>query len=180
MIKAILMDMDGCLTDGSYLVHSGLMPGRWRKFHTRDWHGINKAIKQGILCAVITGDSSDCILNQKALSSELNVKNLHVFTSIEDKLTCARKFLNKHGISLDEAAYIGDDELDIPLLKEVGLPACPVDAHTEVKFIVEGLKDGLVTHNLKGGEGCVRRLIDTCLSFNNIHKSLEARSNIIV
>lgn len=159
MIKLFLTDLDGCLTDGTYMVFSG-KDGIAKQFYSRDFHGLKLLSEQGVSIGVVTLASSSVIDQQ---ISRICVP-IDVYSKCEDKFKLVEDtFVKKGLVKWSEIAYIGDDVIDLELLSAVGLPACPADAHKTVIENILSAKDGIVTAN-GGGRGCVREIVDLILS----------------
>jgi len=153
VIKLIVLDVDGVLTDGKIIYDSN---GReYKSFNVKDGYGIKKAIERGIEVAVISG--------RRSVAVEKRCKELGVgwiFQSVEDKLSVLEKLLEELDLQLEEVAAMGDDVPDIEVLKRVGFSGAPADAVKEVKNIVNFIS------SRKGGEGAVREFIDYILEIN--------------
>ena len=146
-IKLFITDVDGVLTDaGMYYSKNG---ERLKKFNTRDGKGIELLQKAGIKTAIITSEDTE-IVNSRARKIGID----YVCQGVSDKNNVLNKLCRELRISPDEIAYIGDDINDLDILKRVGLSACPVDAMSQVKDVVQ------YVCKLKGGAGCVREIIE--------------------
>jgi 3-deoxy-D-manno-octulosonate 8-phosphate phosphatase (KDO 8-P phosphatase) len=149
-IKMIIMDVDGTLTDGALLV---LPDGEEVKsYHVRDGLGILLAHLAGFKTAIITGKTSRALEKR---AEKLRIDELH--QGILDKRAVFDAILAKHGLKSEEAAYIGDDLGDLPVIKSVGLAGAVADAHPEVK------KHCHFVSQLGGGRGAVREFIEFIL-----------------
>ncbi len=149
-VKMILLDVDGVLTDGSIIYSSNC--GEIKVFNAQDGYGIVRAIELGLKVGIITGRESEII---KKRASELGVQEL--IQNAIDKVKPFQNLLSKYNLKPDEFCYIGDDILDIPLLKIVGFSAAPANARSEVKRIVDYVASA------SGGNGAVREIIDFIL-----------------
>jgi 3-deoxy-D-manno-octulosonate 8-phosphate phosphatase (KDO 8-P phosphatase) len=150
VIKLIVLDVDGVLTDGSIIYDS---EGReYKNFNVKDGYGIVTAIKRGIKVVVISGRSSSIVEKR---CKELGITE--VFQGVSDKLGIYEKVKEKYRLKDYEIAAMGDDIPDIPVLKKAGFSGAPADAVPEVKKVVN-----LVT-TLPGGKGAVREFIDYLL-----------------
>lgn len=150
-IRLFATDVDGTLTDGGmYYSEKG---EAMKKFNTRDGMGIELLRKNGIIPAIITQEKSEIALKR---AEKLKVDE--VYLGAMDKLKVIEELIEKHGLTFDEVAYIGDDVNDMAVLKKVGFSSAPADALDEVKKVVD-----YVTSR-KGGEGAVREAIDVMLS----------------
>ena len=149
-IKLFLSDVDGTLTDGGmYYSENG---DELKKFNTRDGMGFQMLRERGIKTGIITSENME--LNRRRFE-KLKVDFLIQGKRNGGKLEAARQICNELGISFKEVAYIGDDINDLELLSEVGFGACPADACMEVKSVA-----GIQVMQRKGGEGCVRELVN--------------------
>ena len=124
-----------------------------KSFHVRDGHGVKLAMRAGLEVALITGRESP-IVDRRA--EELGISL--VFQGALDKRKALEDLLAKTKFTLDQTAYMGDDVVDLPVLRAVGLGCAPSDADREVLSRVS-----FVTR-AKGGEGAVRELIQFILS----------------
>ena len=149
-IRAFVLDIDGVLTDGT--VHVTETGEQLRKFHVRDGYAMQRALKSGLLICIISGGRSQSVVHR---FSGLGITEVHL--GIESKAEVFQDFLKQHQLDAGQVAYIGDDIPDIPVMKLAGLPVCPADAVPEVKAC------SLYISRYKGGEGCVRDLIERVL-----------------
>lgn len=152
MIKYLVMDVDGTLTDGKiYMGQDGEMA---KAFDIKDGAGIVRLLpKLGITPVIITARESGILENR---CKELNITEL--YQGSKDKLKTLNDILKKYDAGLDSVAYMGDDLPDIPCMGEVkkagGLVLCPADAIPEIKVIAD-----YVAGN-KAGDGAVRDCIN--------------------
>jgi len=146
-IKAIAMDVDGVLTDGG--VWWGPNGEEWKRLHFADIMGLSLARKSGLVIALISGEDSPLI---DRLATKLGISDVH--KACKDKASALRIFSERHGLSLQEVCFIGDDVNDLPALNIVGVSACPADARPSVRE-----KCHVVT-KLSGGNGAVREVVD--------------------
>jgi 3-deoxy-D-manno-octulosonate 8-phosphate phosphatase (KDO 8-P phosphatase) len=149
-IEFLLMDMDGCLTTGQIIFSS---TGEDTKvFHTHDGFGITRGRKLGLKFAVISGMASKV---NKIRADRLKID--YLYENIDDKRIPLEELKKKHSLKNENFAFVGDDEFDLPLLREVGFSCCPNNAMTEVKKYVH------YVCKKNGGEGAVREIIDKIL-----------------
>lgn len=145
-IRLVATDCDGVLTDGGmYYSESG---DELKKFNTLDGMGFELLRNHGIKTAIITGESTELV---KRRAQKLKVDDL--IMGEKDKLGALKRLCEKYEISLEEAAYIGDDIFDIPAIEACGYGCAPQNALDEVK---ESAK--FVT-KLSGGKGCLREMV---------------------
>ena len=149
-IKAFLFDVDGVLsTDYSPLDETG---EPMRTGNVKDGFAIRSALTSGYIVGIITGAQQERVkLRCKHLGIRLYYEN------VTDKSACLDHFISETGIPAEQILYMGDDIPDYPVMKRVGLPACPADAIPEIKAISSFVS------GKKGGRGCVREVIEKVL-----------------
>ena len=153
-LKILIMDVDGVLTDaGMYYTESG---DEFKKFNARDGMGIELWRNSDGKTMFVSGENLELI---KRRAEKLKID--YVLLGIKDKYNAVKEVLDKGGIKLEEAAFIGDDINDLPLLQKVGFSACVADGIEEVKKVVDYIT------KRKGGEGAVRELVDFLLKYKN-------------
>ena len=149
-IRLFATDVDGVLTDGGmYYAESG---DEWKKFNTRDGMGIKLLQRAGIITAIVTQERSKLVARR---AEKLTIPELH--QGVMDKLSCVREMAARHGLTLSEVAYIGDDINDLETLEAVGFSATPGDGMPRVAAVVDYICQK------KGGEGAVREIIEMIL-----------------
>jgi len=158
-IKLFLMDVDGVLTDGRlYYTERG---EEIKVFDVRDGLGIKLLQRSGIEVGVISGRSSKALLKRL---EELDIEEVH--TGRNDKLEVLEKILKEKNLKAEEVAYVGDDCLDVPVLKVVGFPATVKDAPSLVK------RYALYVSKREGGRGAVREIAEFLLNLRGELKGL--------
>lgn len=155
--KLIITDIDGVWTDGGmYYDQTG---NEWKKFNTSDSAGVLFCKKLNIPVCIITGENTE-IVRRRAEKLQIDF----LFQGITDKLKIAQDLCKELGIELKDVAYIGDDLMDMSLLREVGISAAPDNAPQYVKEITH-----FVTGK-KGGEGAFREFVESIIiSRGKIH-----------
>lgn len=154
MIKLIVLDVDGCLTDGTLTYTSDGLESK--SFNVKDGLGISSWIKMGNYAAIITGKTSPMVERR---ADELGIK--HFYQGIRDKDTKIKELIAELGLKRHEVAAIGDDLNDYYMLEHVGRSFTPYNGVIEIKDIV----DTVLTS--KGGDGAVREMIDTLVKEND-------------
>ncbi len=150
-IQAIFMDVDGVLTDGRVILGSG--KAEFKSFNIRDGMAISIAHRAGIKIGFITSRTSEAV---KTRANELKID--YLLQGVRDKLAKLREISNAENIPLENICFIGDDIIDIPVLKQVGYPATVADAPQEVKACVNYISKN------KSGKEAVRDIIKHILS----------------
>jgi 3-deoxy-D-manno-octulosonate 8-phosphate phosphatase (KDO 8-P phosphatase) len=147
LIRLAVFDVDGVLTDGSLIID---YEGREHKvFNSRDGHGMKMLRETGVEIAVITGRNSAAVAHRM---QGLGID--HVYQGREEKLPAFELLLKQLGLTADQAACVGDDVIDLPLLRRAGLAIAVADAHELVKVHAHW-----VTAN-RGGHGAAREVCD--------------------
>ncbi len=150
-IRLILLDVDGVLTDGTVDIHS--TGGESKPFFVRDGLGIVWARREGIEVGLLSGRPSDATTRRAA---ELGITMVSQGGS--DKRGAFDGLLAAHGFGEDEVAYMGDDLVDLPILRRAGLSTAPADAVDDVRSRVHW------TSRWPGGRGAVRELVELILA----------------
>jgi len=161
-IKLLILDVDGVMTDGRIIFDSNGVESKF--FNVKDGHGIKMLQRAGIEVAIISGRQSTVVTNR---ATELGIEL--VFQKAIDKLAPYRQILADTGLTDAEVAFIGDDLIDIPVLRRVGFAVAPRDAVAEVIPFVH-----FVTRN-SGGWGAVREVCDLLLKAQGRWEELTAR-----
>ncbi len=149
-IKAFIFDVDGVLTNGKVLITTtGEM---YREMDTKDGYAIKCALTQGFKIAIISGGTNEGVRNRL---KDLGVDSIYL--GAHYKIEPYEDFIFSYNLKPEEIAYMGDDAPDIEVMTKVGIASCPQDAVSDVKKIAN-----YVSHK-KGGEGCVRDIIEQVL-----------------
>ena len=149
-IKLLLLDVDGVMTDGRIIFDSD--GGETKAFDVKDGHGLKLVQRAGIQVGIITGRQSNIVVRRAA---ELGIEL--VFQGAKDKCLPFMEILQKLALTPEEVAYVGDDIVDIPVMRQVGFAATVADAIDEVKPYAH-----MVTRR-RGGRGAVREICDFIL-----------------
>ncbi|QFR49273.1 HAD hydrolase family protein [Sulfurimonas lithotrophica] len=154
MIKLIVLDVDGCLSDGKLTYTSDGLESK--SFNVKDGLGISTWIKIGNHAAIITGKNSPMVERR---ARELGIT--HFYQGIKDKNRVIKELIAELGLKNYEVAAIGDDLNDYNMLRHVGRSFTPNDGMDDIKEIV----DTVLCR--KGGDGAVREMIDIIVKDNN-------------
>jgi 3-deoxy-D-manno-octulosonate 8-phosphate phosphatase (KDO 8-P phosphatase) len=160
-VKLLLLDVDGVLTDGCIIYNDN--GSETKIFNVKDGLGIRMLMKADIKVGIVTGRVS------KALYHRCNNLGISlIFDGIHEKSSVLNLISEQTGLHAEEIAFIGDDVVDLPLLRKVGLSIAVADAHESVIDNVN-----MVTLK-KGGHGAVREVCDAILKaqghWNKIYK----------
>ncbi len=161
-IKLLLLDVDGVMTDGRIIFDSNGIESKF--FNVKDGHGIKLLQRAGVEVGIVSGRSSQVVANRAA---ELGITR--VFQGSLDKLSVYRQILADTGLADDQVAFMGDDIIDIPVMRRVGFAAAPADAVEEV------LPHAHFVARNRGGWGAVRELCDLILKGQGAWETVTAR-----
>ncbi|WP_198266271.1 3-deoxy-manno-octulosonate-8-phosphatase KdsC [sulfur-oxidizing endosymbiont of Gigantopelta aegis] len=159
VIKLLICDVDGVMTDGRlFFGDNGL---EYKAFHARDGLGIMMLQRSGIPLAVITARTSEVVAHRmKNLNIEL------VFQGQLDKVQAFEQLCQQLALAPEEVAYVGDDLVDLPVMRRVGLAIAVADAHDRVKQQADWTTQHI------GGQGAVR---DVCELLMQAQGTMEAQ-----
>ncbi len=161
-IKMLILDVDGVMTDGRIIMDD---KGRELKnFDVRDGHGIKLLQRYGISVAILTGRKSKVV---EYRAKDLEIAEVH--QKAFNKEIILEKILQKHKLSAKDVAYMGDDIVDIPVMRRVGFSAAVADALGIVKKSAN-----YVTKN-RGGKGAVREICEMILQAQDIWPKVAQR-----
>jgi 3-deoxy-D-manno-octulosonate 8-phosphate phosphatase (KDO 8-P phosphatase) len=149
-IKLVLFDVDGVLTDGKILLHAD--GSESKTFDIKDGTAIVWAIKQGLTVGFLSARSSAATAQRAA---QLGVTLVH--QGVRSKLDTYDQIVDGLMLDDEQAAYMGDDLLDLPVLSRVGLATAPTDAAGDVRDRVHWVSKA------SGGAGAARELIEMIL-----------------
>lgn len=153
-VRLLICDVDGVLTDGRlYFTPQG---EEFKGFHARDGHGIKLLQRTGVETAVISGRNSPAVALRM---SSLGVR--HVYQGRESKLEPYHELLDTLGLTPEQTAFVGDDVLDLPLMRRAGLAIAVADAHISLRDHAHWMTP------LPGGQGAVREVCDLIMSAQN-------------
>jgi 3-deoxy-D-manno-octulosonate 8-phosphate phosphatase (KDO 8-P phosphatase) len=161
-IRLLLLDVDGVLTDGRIVIDNNGV--ETKAFNVRDGHGLKLLQRSGIQVGIITGRRSEVVtVRARELGIEL------VYQGVRDKLVPYRELLAQLQLHDEQVAYVGDDIVDLPILRRVGFAATVADAIDDVKPLVH-----YVTQRA-GGDGAVREICDLFLKQTGRWPEVTAR-----
>jgi 3-deoxy-D-manno-octulosonate 8-phosphate phosphatase (KDO 8-P phosphatase) len=150
-LKAIALDVDGVLTDGS--VWWGPDGAEWKRFSFADIMGVSLARKAGLEVTLISGEDSPLV---DRFAAKFHLAD--ITKGCKDKAAALRAFAERQGFDLSEICFMGDDVNDLSAMRLAGLAAAPADARPAARSQAD-----LVTL-ASGGNGAVRELVDVILS----------------
>lgn len=161
-IRLLLLDVDGVMTDGVIAYDNNGV--ETKRFHVRDGHGLKLLQRAGIEVGIITGRKS-AIVEKRA--AELGVSR--VFQGVKNKLEPYEHILTQSGFKDHQVAYVGDDLIDLPVLRRVGFAVAVADAASELRPYVDYITSA------SGGQGAVREVCDLILKQSGKWEQVTAR-----
>lgn len=161
-IRLLLLDVDGVLTDGGIMYDANGV--ETKVFNVRDGHGIKMLQRHGIEVGIITGRTSVVV--------DIRAKELGIELVYQGSLKKIESYLDvklKTGFDDSQIAYIGDDVIDVPVMRRVIFAAAPADALSEARSAAH-----YVT-SLAGGKGAVREVCDLILKGRGLWSEIAER-----
>jgi 3-deoxy-D-manno-octulosonate 8-phosphate phosphatase (KDO 8-P phosphatase) len=158
-VKLFVFDVDGVLTDGSIYVFAD--GEQARKMNIKDGFALQLAVKKGYRLMIISGAHAEGVVNRL---EKLGITD--VFMKVGNKLDLLNKYLGENDIPMEQVLFMGDDVPDYQVMKKAGIACAPADAMPEIRALAYYIS------NKKGGEGCVRDVIEKVLRLNR-HWELE-------
>jgi YrbI family 3-deoxy-D-manno-octulosonate 8-phosphate phosphatase len=150
-VEFILLDVDGVMTDGRIVLVGPRDEAKC--FDVKDGVGLWLAREHGLRTGVISGRASAATLRR---ATELHMDEVHL--EVRDKVKVYERILDRRRLSDAQICFMGDDLIDLPVLRRVGLPVAVSDAHPEV------LRRTPFVTDARGGRGAIREVIDAILS----------------
>jgi 3-deoxy-D-manno-octulosonate 8-phosphate phosphatase (KDO 8-P phosphatase) len=146
-IRAVAIDVDGVLTDGTFWW--GPDGQEWKRFSFRDVMGVSRALRSGLIIAMISGEESPLV---DRFAGKMGIED--VFKGCKDKARALREFAQRRGLDLSQIAFMGDDVNDLEAMQLAGLAAAPANAEDSVRAHAQFVSQR------DGGHGAVRELIE--------------------
>lgn len=151
-VRALVLDVDGVLTDGS--LYYGPGGQSFKRFDSKDGMGIVLLQKAGVRVAFLSAEKTGIVRRR---AEKLGVRDL--FLGVGDKGEAFERFLRARGLAAEETAYAGDDVNDLPPLRRAGVAIAVADAVPEVRRAADWVT------SRPGGRGAVREVCDAILKF---------------
>lgn len=151
VIKAVAMDVDGVLTDGTVLLDDS---GRESKrIHFADVMGISMGRRAGLLFALISGEDGPVV---QVIAAKLGITD--VYPGCRDKAAALQDFAARHQLDMADICFIGDDVNDVSAMQISGIAAAPADAQRPAAATAA------LSSTRPGGAGAVREIIEILLA----------------
>lgn len=153
-VKAFVFDIDGVLSLQTISLNLFGVPNR--TVNLRDGYALQLAVKKGYFVGIISGSSSKEYMKRLKL---LGIKEIYL--NSRSKVDHYKAFKNKYNLDDSDILFMGDDIPDFEVMKIAGVPVCPSDADSEIRQVATYISDK------KGGEGCVRDVVEQVLRLHN-------------
>ena len=161
-VKLVILDVDGVMSDGRIVVDDNGVESR--NFDIKDGLGVVALQMSGVECAIITSKKSGAVRHR---AEELKIKRFH--EGVRKKTEPHEAMLKEMGITDEQVCYVGDDLVDLSLMKRVGFPVAVADAVDEVKQVAA------YTTRARGGHGAVREVAELILRVQEKWSALLAK-----
>lgn len=161
-IQLLLLDVDGVLTDGSIIYNDA--GSETKIFNARDGFGLKLVMQAGIKVGIVTGRSSNALRHR---CDNLGIR--YIFDGLANKAIILEKISAQTGVGPDNAAFVGDDLPDLPIMKRAGLSIAVADAHEIVRQKADW------TTRARGGHGAVREVCEALLKAQGLWDELVER-----
>jgi 3-deoxy-D-manno-octulosonate 8-phosphate phosphatase (KDO 8-P phosphatase) len=158
-IKLLLLDVDGVLTDGGIIYNDNGV--ETKIFNVKDGLGIKMLMEAGIQVGIVTGRSSKALYHR---CTDLGISL--IFDGMHEKTSVLELILEQTRIQAEEIAFVGDDLIDVPLLREVGLAIAVADAH---EIVIENA-DMVISK--EGGHAAVREVCEVILKAQGLWQNI--------
>jgi 3-deoxy-D-manno-octulosonate 8-phosphate phosphatase (KDO 8-P phosphatase) len=160
-VKAFAFDVDGVFSDGNLFLYPN--GEHIRSMNIKDGYAVQFAIKKSFHIAIITGGNSESV---RMRFNNLGVSDVYLRSA--NKLDDLKDFMAKYDLNPSEVLYMGDDIPDYEVMKYAGIATCPADAAEEIKSISHYIS------RVKGGNGCVRDVIEQVLRIHGLWMDADA------
>lgn len=161
-IKLLILDVDGVMTDGGLIISDDGQ--EYKIFHAHDGLGMKLLKASGVQTAIITGRTSN-VVKQRAESTGVSL----IYQGAENKLTAFKDLLTQTGLAAHEIAFMGDDVVDLPPMRNAGLAIAVPDAPQLV------LDYAHYTTKKAGGKGAVREVCDLIMQVQGHYDDIMAQ-----
>lgn len=160
-VKAFIFDIDGVLSLQTISLNVFGIPNR--TVNLRDGYALQLAVRKGYHIGIISGSNSKDYMKRLR-----NLGIIDIYLNSRKKADHYRHFKSKYNLEDSDILFMGDDIPDYEVMKLSGVPVCPSDADSEIKQVAFYISDK------KGGEGCVRDVIEQVLRLHNNWMDSEA------
>ncbi len=164
-VRLLILDVDGVLTDGQIVIDDRGV--ELKSFNARDGHGLKLLMRADIQVALLSGRESEATRRR---ASDLGISK--IYQNIHNKIEAYQEIMNENGLADHQVGYVGDDLVDLPVLRRVGFAAVVSDSIDEIKPFAD-----YITQR-DGGKGAVREIIEFILKSQGKWKEVTARYGV--
>ncbi|HLA28856.1 MAG TPA: HAD-IIIA family hydrolase [Syntrophales bacterium] len=165
-IRFLILDVDGVLTDRGIIIDED---GReTKRFDVRDGHGLKMLMRCDVEIILLTGRKSKVVEHR---ARDLGISE--VYQGVWNKLEVFEEILRNKNVTAQEVAFVGDDVVDVPVLRRVGVSFATADAVEEVKKVVHYISKN------PGGKGAVREICEIIMKAKGRWPDATARYELI-
>ena len=161
-VRLLILDVDGVLTDGRIVMDERGVESKF--FDVRDGHGLKLLMRADIQVVFLSGRHSEATRHQ---ASELGISK--VYQDIHNKMDVYQQILEEEGLGDDDVGYVGDDVVDLPVLKRAGFAAVVADSVDDIKPFADYISEK------PGGRGAVREVVEFILKSQGKWEEITAR-----
>lgn len=161
-IRLLILDVDGVLTDGRIVIDERGIESKF--FNTKDGHGLRLLMRAHIQVILLSGRESEATRHR---ASELGISK--VYQNVHNKMEAYQRILGENGLVDHQVAYVGDDLVDLPILRRAGFSAVVADSVDEIKPFADYIS------KRSGGKGAVREIIEFILKSQGKWEEVTAR-----
>ncbi len=161
-VRFLILDVDGVLTDGRIVIDDRGMEAKF--FNAKDGHGLKMLMRVNIQVALLSGRESEATQRR---ASDLGISR--VYQNVHNKIEAYQEIMNENGLEDYQVGYVGDDLVDLPVLKRVGFAAVVADSVDEIKPFADYITER------EGGKGAVREIVELILKSQEKWEEVTAR-----
>ena len=161
-VKLLILDVDGVLTDGRIVIDDRGMESKF--FNEKNGHGLKLLMRAHIQVVLLSGRESEATRHR---AGELGISK--VYQNIHNKIEAYQQIIKENGLGDHQVGYVGDDLVDLPILKRVGFSAVVADSVNEIKPFADYITEK------EGGKGAVREIIEFILKSQEKWEEITAR-----
>jgi 3-deoxy-D-manno-octulosonate 8-phosphate phosphatase (KDO 8-P phosphatase) len=161
-VRLLILDVDGVLTDGRIILDERGFESKF--FNARDGHGLKLVMRANIKVVLLSGRESEATRHR---ARQLGIST--VYQNIHNKINAYEEILRTNGVEDHHVGYVGDDLVDLPVLKRAGFAAVVADSVEEIKPFADYITEK------EGGKGAVREIVELVLKSQGKWEEVTAR-----
>lgn len=158
-VKILILDVDGVLSDQKIIYNDN--GSETKAFNVRDGLGLRLLMKAGIRVCIVTGRGSEALHHRCR-----NLGISEIYDNVSDKFAIVKNILEKSGCSREQAACMGDDLPDLPMMRYAGVSIAVADAHETIISMAD------MATSANGGNGAVREVCEAILKARGLWEDI--------